>query len=220
MAKTTSNPVIKLTKFVYGNEISRKKTPFGLLNNQVIADSIIKSAGWFNQLGQKLGAGDLSLREMGVIQQNIAADEMFFVLSEADSMWGIPSQFDKSEPGFCYVAENATWIIGRSIGIVRVRDDIAKSEETIVDGIRYSRIPNKAIIAAFKQKVARATPAPAADDPDMKMKIPSKTKSSSSGLSPLWLGSSKTSSKPTGALSPKSTPLAGPAPLNGIKNTP
>lgn len=132
-----------LTKCVYGFETNPKKTPFGLINNQVRGDSIIQSAGWFNQKGERLGAGDLSLKDMQNISKNISVAEAFFVLPELDASWDIPSHLDRSAPGFNYIVQKATWAIMKGSGggtIIRIRDDIEKTENVERDGVHFTRV--------------------------------------------------------------------------------
>jgi hypothetical protein len=118
MAKTITTP-IKLTKGIYGYETDRTKTPFGLLNGQVLADGIIDNAGWFNSNGEKLGYGDLSLESLRDIQKTIPKDEAFFVLSEYNTMWAIPKELDQTAPGKNYVVENCSWVVCADI-VIRV----------------------------------------------------------------------------------------------------
>ncbi len=141
-----------LTKFVYGLETDPKKTPFGLLNNQVRADYIIQNAGWFNIDGHRLGSGDLSIIDMYKVAKFIPPSEAFFALTEMDSGWNIPSHLDRAAPGFQYVIQHATWVMVKtSIGgiVVRVRDDISKSEVGIKDGQKYNRVPRSELYKAF-----------------------------------------------------------------------
>lgn len=130
-----------LTKLIYGSITDAKKAPFGLVNNQQRNDSIINNAGWFNSNGERLGKGDLSLTDMSNISKSIG-DEMFFVLSEADSGWNMPSQLDASAPGFDYVISHISWGI-TSGSIIRVRDFVDTTEKVVKDKIEYTRISRK-----------------------------------------------------------------------------
>lgn len=141
-----------LTKCIYGFETDPKKTPFGLLNNQVRVDNIIQSAGWFNAEGERLGQGDLSLKEMQHIAKNIPPDEAFFILTESDSIWDMPSSLDRMCPGFQYILDKAAWAIIPSIKggvIIRIRDDIKDKEDAERDGIKFVRISRDALRKAF-----------------------------------------------------------------------
>jgi len=160
--KTPQAPPSALTKGIYGFETDPKKTPFGILNNQFRTDAIVKNGGWFNFDGNKMGTGDLSLKDMLHISKEIAHGEVFFVLSETDSSWDMPSGMDRSAPGKDYVLKTATWVIGKYTGIVRVRDDITKSSESDIDGIKYLRIPRNVVISGFNQK-PKSNPAPIKD---------------------------------------------------------
>lgn len=153
MAALTSTTT-KLTKCIYGFETNPKKTPFGLMNNQIRGNGIIQSAGWFNINGERLGGGDLTLQDMQNISQNISLSESFFVLTEVDAGWDLPSDLDRTAPGFPYILQKAVWVMAkgptsRSALIIRVRDDISKPEETEKDGVKFIRIPRNEFYAAF-----------------------------------------------------------------------
>lgn len=139
-----------LTKFIYGSETDPKKTPFGLLNNQIKLDSVINNAGWFNVKGERLGCGDLSLKDMSRIAKTISLSEGFFILSEADSSWNLPSHLDASSPGFDYVVGNVSWLISKGADgkgiVIRARDDIDKPEITKQDGIDIVRMSRAQLI--------------------------------------------------------------------------
>lgn len=138
---------LKLTKLVYGTEIDPKKTPFGLVNNQIRADSIINNAGWFNSNGERLGRGDLSLQDMSKISKAIG-DDMFLVLSEADCSWNMPRDIEETSPGFNYVITNISWGI-TSGSIIRVRDFIDRPEKMSRDGVEYTRINRRSFIESL-----------------------------------------------------------------------
>lgn len=143
---------MKLTKCIYGFETNPKNTPFGLLNNQVRVDNIIQNAGWFNENGEKLGTGDLNLKEMNHIAANIKKPSVFFVLNEMDSSYDIPSHLDRSEPGTQYVMDKAAWVIvpaANSSGIIRVRDDAKSPEDVEKDGIKFVRMSRASLRKLF-----------------------------------------------------------------------
>lgn len=84
---------------------------FGLQYGQnLCGKEIIRNAGWYNHLGQKLGYGDLSIEDLDKIAASIAEEELFIVLSELDSTWGLPSSLDRFAPGIDYVMQHAVWI--------------------------------------------------------------------------------------------------------------
>jgi hypothetical protein len=164
-----------LTKCIYGYETDPKKTPFGLLNNQVRGDNIIQNAGWFNLDGNVLGRGDLSLKDMRNIATRIPADEAFFVLSEAASTWDLPSHLDRTAPGFAYIIQKALWVMMQTPTggcIVRIRDDIEKSEEIKNEDGKYLRIPRKDIYTAFRYD-AGGNPIPRAPEKTSELKTTS-----------------------------------------------
>ena len=141
-----------LTKCVYGFETNPKKTPFGLLNSQVRVDNIIQNAGWFNAQGERLGQGDLTLKEMQHIAKNMPREEAFFVLTETDSGWDMPSSLDRTAPGFQYMLEKTVWAMLPSLKggvILRIRDDIKEKEEVERDGVKFVRITRDSLQKAF-----------------------------------------------------------------------
>lgn len=135
---------MKLTKSMFGDI---KCKSFGLSNNQMRHNSIINNAGWYNLQGEKLGAGDLSLPDMVNIAKTISPTEAFVVLSEMDSMWDMPRTFDHTAPGKDYVLQKAIWIIGQDVNggnaIIRIRENISKSENAEQDGVKYYRFPRE-----------------------------------------------------------------------------
>jgi hypothetical protein len=141
-----------LTKSVYGLETDPNKTPFKLINGQQKLNGIISSAGWFNGKGERLGYGDLSLKDIHRISKNIPDNEMFYVLSEVDASWDIPKELDRSAPGTDYVINNASWIIGQKL-IIRSRSDIfgLRGKEDFVekDGVFYNRLSRDEVRKLF-----------------------------------------------------------------------
>ena len=143
-----------LTKLVYGMETDSKKTPFGLLNNQVRIDNTIQSAGWFNIKGDRLGAGDLTMDDMSRIVKSIPEAEAFIVLNEADSTWNLPVHLDRTSPGLDYCLSKVIWMMAKTnLGnlILRVRDDIEETEKDFAekDGIKYLRITRADLWKSF-----------------------------------------------------------------------
>lgn len=168
---------MKLTKCIYGNEFNPKKTPFGFLNDQIRTDSVINNAGWFNIKGQRLGSGDLSIKDLQLVSKTISNTEAFFVLSEADTTWNLSSDMDRTEPGIDYVIKNCVWVAGRLDNkniLVRVRDDISAQEEAIKDGVKYNRLPRKTLYDAFSSVLTPKTKVEekSADKPAPKVSTP------------------------------------------------
>lgn len=163
-----------LTKGVYGFETNSKKTPFGLLNEQRRANGIINAAGWFNAAGERLGSGDLSLKDMDNISKHISVNDLFFVLTEADSDWNIPSGVDRTEPWLEYIVKNAAWIIGRTNAagplIIRSRADISTPITKIKkDGVSYLRASRQDVkksltVLTAKKDIKKELPEDSSDD--------------------------------------------------------
>jgi hypothetical protein len=158
-----------LTKSVYGLETDPNKTPFKLINGQQKLNGIISSAGWFNGKGERLGYGDLSIKDINRISKNIPDNEMFYVLSEVDASWDIPKELDRSAPGTDYVINNASWIIGQKL-IIRSRSDIfgLRDKEDIVekDGVSYNRLSRDEVRKLFSiaEKAKKAEAAKIKED--------------------------------------------------------
>jgi hypothetical protein len=135
---------MKLTKSMYGD---LKCKAFGLSNNQMRGNSIINNAGWYNLRGEKLGNGDLNLTDMENIAKTISLEEAFVVLAEMDAMWNMPSTLDHTAPGTDYVMQKAIWMIGKDAkggnAIIRIRENISKSENAEQDGVKYYRFPRE-----------------------------------------------------------------------------
>lgn len=146
---------LQLSKCIYGVETNPNKTPFGFTNNQIRSNGIIQNAGWFNYNAEKLGNGDLSLKDMENISKNISAGEVFFVLSESDCGPDFPSHLNRIEPGIEYVVKKTVWVIFKAVttSIFRIRNDIIKAELNISnDGVVYHRIPRSEIIKVYATK--------------------------------------------------------------------
>lgn len=143
--------MLKLSKGIYGIETNPKNTPFGLLNYQIRHDGLVSSAGWFNGRGEKLGSGDLTIKDLGRISKTILRTELFLVLTESDARWDIPKDLDSSQPGIDYVIDNCIWVIGTG-KILRVRDGAIEKAER--DGIAYKRIPREELykLLGYKKK--------------------------------------------------------------------
>lgn len=107
----------QLTKGIYGGEFGQVRDgPFGLHCGQMCggSDKITHNSGWYNTQGEKLGFGDLSVKDFLKISQEIDPDEVFIILSESKSYWDLKdSQSITEAPGVGYVTENAMHAITR-----------------------------------------------------------------------------------------------------------
>jgi hypothetical protein len=146
---------MRLRKHIFGYEHNTAKTPFGFLNEQIRSNAVVKSGGWYNYDSQKIGRGDLSMADLATVAAQIPAEEAFFVLSEGDAFWGVPEGVDTSEPGIEYVVRCAIWMVSRSTGIVRVRDNIYGGEYAEKDGVKYTRIPREGFIDSFAGRLTK-----------------------------------------------------------------
>lgn len=98
---------MKLTQGIYG-DLSCKL--FGLQLDQKRQNEVIRNAGWFNIKGEKIGKGDLSLDDIDNIAGDLQSEDLFIILSEADSSWDMPGNLDRFAPGLPYVMEKARWV--------------------------------------------------------------------------------------------------------------
>jgi hypothetical protein len=140
----------KLVKCFFSTVNSDKATPYGISNNQIRAKGVINSAGWFNSAGERLGKGDLSIKDMSTISKHVYPDDLFIVLNETDSFHNMPTTLDYLAPGREYVLKHAVWVIGSGGVIIRVRDDITKNEDGENDGVKYVRMAKKDFLLASK----------------------------------------------------------------------
>lgn len=142
IAPSSKTPTLTLPKSVYGLEMDPKKTPFGMINGQIRSDGVLNNAGWFNLMGEKIGHGDISMKDMEKIANGLNANECFFVLSEFDTIWNMPKDMNANEPGKDYVLKHCAWSISRS-SILKVRDTTTalKSENaTSSDCVAYTKV--------------------------------------------------------------------------------
>lgn len=162
-----------LTKCVYGVETNPKKTPFGLINGQYRIGEILQNAGWFNGDGERLGSGDLSMKDLENISKHISSLEIFFALTELDSSWDLPSHLNRTEPGIEYVVQKAVWIAAKSnlgSSILRIRDDISKPEEAVKDDVKYLRLPRRELYASLVKLPQPPAAKPPVNDPLKELK--------------------------------------------------
>jgi hypothetical protein len=141
---------MQLTKLIYGGQTDPKKTPFGILSDQTKFDSICNNGGWFNLAGDKIGSGDLSIKDMAKIAKHIPENEMFLVLTEYDTNWGMPSDFNSTSPGRDYVFQKVAWIIAAKGAIIKVKDATKAPTPEEKEGVKYTCVPRADLYAALK----------------------------------------------------------------------
>lgn len=126
---------MKLIKGLFGNEFTpNRDNPFDLRTGQMRsygAGKVGHNAGWYNQNGEKLGWGDLTMPDLERVALHIEKDEMFITMSEQDSFWGFVRQIGsigalctvtptETAPGREYVACKALYVVTRG-KVVRIR---------------------------------------------------------------------------------------------------
>ena len=101
----------RLTQGMYaeGNEL------FGIHNDQIRGYDFVHNGGWYNQKGEKLGWGDLSIDDIETISLELKEGEAFVVLSERSSSWNfiLSPEIDVpvDAPGVDYIAKHAMLVI-------------------------------------------------------------------------------------------------------------
>lgn len=99
----------QLTKRLYiDNDLFGKIHLFDIHNEQIRSKNLVQNAGWFNRLGERLGQGDLSNVDVKKIQCEIAAQEIFILISAEDTIPNVDF------PGVDYVTKKARYIISKS----------------------------------------------------------------------------------------------------------
>lgn len=184
LPKPSKQVSTKLIKCYFSTVHTDKGSPYGISNNQIRAKGIINSAGWFNSSGERLGKGDLTLKDMETISKSVYPDDLFIVLKEADSFHNLPADTDYLSPGRDYVMKNAVWVIGSGGVIIRVRGDIDKTEHAEQDGIKYARMSKKDFLTASKVDTAKKKIAIDDEDKTKPSPIPTKPSPSIIKMSP------------------------------------
>lgn len=120
---------MKLEKGMYAHGIhGRGSNAFGLSDGQMRAFDYVHNGGWYNAKGEKLGWGDLDLKDLKRISEELPEGEVFVVLSESDAndfngrRRGDATNFDLQAPGVDYVCAHARLII-RKDGVYQVRSE-------------------------------------------------------------------------------------------------
>jgi hypothetical protein len=100
---------------MYGDTSNPVMGRFGLSCGQIRAnrEKITHFSGWFNHYGENLGCGDMSSADFNRIAAEIEGDEMFILLSHADSTWKMRhhTTLHPRAPGIDYVAEHCNYFI-------------------------------------------------------------------------------------------------------------
>ena len=73
----------QLKKGMYGEEYNQTGNLFGLRCGQHRSiEKITHGSGWYNSVGEKIGWGDLSVKDFERISEELNFGEIFIVLSE------------------------------------------------------------------------------------------------------------------------------------------
>jgi hypothetical protein len=111
---------------------------FGLQYSQIRKNAILTNAGWFSNVGEKLGVGDLSMQDLVSLSRGLPIGEVFFAISEADCL-SIPSNLDRLSPGIDFVVNNAIWA-ANSADIFKLDSSINLQKLEMRDGVSYIKL--------------------------------------------------------------------------------
>lgn len=138
----------KLVKGMYGSQFENKSTLFGLRCGQLRGglDKFTHNSGWYNKSGEKLGWGDLSVRDIRRISCEIPNGELFIILGERDSFWEFVT-FNRGSvgslcatdprmeaPGVEYIAEKCRYIIAEGY-LYYVDECVPQSHRVMLTGL-------------------------------------------------------------------------------------
>lgn len=84
---------------------------FGLFSGQMRTHRLVKNAGWYNQSGELLGNGDLSMDDLETISLTLEEGEVFVVVREYPAFVTRPSGFDAEQLPLDYLVEHADYVI-------------------------------------------------------------------------------------------------------------
>lgn len=84
---------------------------FNLQYGQTRLDEVVRNASWYNAQGEKLGYGDINMDDLDHIFAQLQENDVFIILSEANSNWNMPANLDRFKPGAEYVMNHAAWVI-------------------------------------------------------------------------------------------------------------
>src|SRR5258708_32115506 len=74
-------------------------------------DSWAHNGSWYDKTGTKVGWGDVGQKDLAKIQAGLKETEVFFVLGESDSYWGLPKGLDPEKPGLKFVLNKVRFYI-------------------------------------------------------------------------------------------------------------
>lgn len=137
---------MKLTQGLFGHEFKpNRDNPFDLRTGQMRSygnGKVGHNAGWYNQNGEKLGWGDLTMTDLERVATAIEKDEMFITVAEQDSFWAFVQQIGsigalcrvkptEAAPGREYVACKARYVVTRgTVSHIRGRHDKTRNGQT------------------------------------------------------------------------------------------
>ena len=122
---------------------------FGLVSGQMLPSSkqMFHNSGWYNQFGDKIGWGDLSLENLEQVSRELDENDMFIVLRESDSFWPFVTKIgpigamsetsaDEQNPGVEYIAAHACVVVRKDVvwGVEPYFTDMSQVvRETLLD---------------------------------------------------------------------------------------
>ncbi len=149
----------RLMKGVFVNPLPGTPRLFGLKLGQIKQNAVIKSAGWYNQNGERAGFGDLDLPDLERIAADIAPGDFFIALSREDANCFVHPlvpgkktlpQSNIEHPGQKYILGKARYIVaGDHIYLVQKRNkekntDASRNNEQRSSGELMALLPVEA----------------------------------------------------------------------------
>jgi hypothetical protein len=129
--------------------------PFGLECGQECREALARKSGWYNQRGERIGWGDLTVQQMMRISREIGRKELFIVLPEVASFSRhqplsyrrrFGTEFNEEAPGLGHIIAKATFIVDRyNIYMVDRYKPSDKNSSFLHKGIRVKLLPERHI---------------------------------------------------------------------------
>lgn len=93
-----------------------------IYEGQIRGKEFCHNVGWYNEIGEKIGWGDLDIKDLNKIAERLPVGEAFFILGEQDSFWKFVEKFGiiggmcktnekEKNPGLDYVLDKFRYMI-------------------------------------------------------------------------------------------------------------
>lgn len=137
---------------------------FGLSEGQMRGNDFVHNGSWYNDKGEKIGWGDLSVKDIINIALNLEENEQFYILPEGSSYWAFTKvnddlshtvSKDASAPGIDYVKSKARYLIESGKVMVFLDSWSAKDPRKNYHAESYQKIfgPTVKVTVAYHQEL-------------------------------------------------------------------